>query len=122
MENCAENLTWGFEAIIDCKSGSDAIKDPVAIAGFCKELVKTIDMEAYGDPQIVHFGKDDKSGYTLMQLITTSNIVVHFCDQTGDAYVNVFSCKQFQIIDVRNCLQKWFEFKSNKERFLLRGV
>lgn len=67
------------------------------IYNFTKKLVNDIDMVAYGEPQIIHFGSDDKSGYTLIQLIETSNIAAHFVDQNGNAYLDVFSCKPFDV-------------------------
>ena len=30
-----------------------------------------------------------------MQLIETSAVTGHFCDKSGDAYLDVFSCKDF---------------------------
>ena len=65
-------------------------------------------MKAYGEPQIVHFGEDDKQGYTLVQLIETSNICAHFCDDTGDAYIDVFSCKPYDRDVVRDQIIEFF--------------
>ena len=65
-------------------------------------------MKAYGPPQIVHFGEGGKAGYTLVQLIETSNIMAHFVEETNDAYVDVFSCKEFRKEDVEAVLRKYF--------------
>lgn len=62
---------------------------------FTTTLVKQIDMVPFGSPQIVKFGTGDKAGYTMVQLIETSNICAHFCDETNDMYLDVFSCKDF---------------------------
>ena len=35
------------------------------------------------------------AGYSLVQLIETSAITGHFCDASGDAYLDIFSCKDF---------------------------
>lgn len=48
------------------------------------KLVKDIDMVPYGGPQVVHFGSGNKAGYTLVQLIETSNITAHFVEETND--------------------------------------
>jgi S-adenosylmethionine decarboxylase len=72
-------------------------------------MVKKIDMVAYGKPLIQYFGYDDKAGYTLVQLIETSNITGHFCDNTGDAYLDVFSCKYFDENVARAVVQDWFK-------------
>jgi len=37
------------------------------------------------------------AGYSLVQLIETSAITGHFCDCSGDAYIDIFSCKVYQV-------------------------
>lgn len=34
-------------------------------------------------------------GYSLVELMATSNITGHFCDLTGDAYIDIFSWRSF---------------------------
>ncbi len=65
-------------------------------------------MKAYGLPQVVRFGTDDKMGYTLVQLIETSNIAAHFCEQTNDFYLDVFSCKPFRQDIVESVVRHYF--------------
>ena len=78
------------------------------IYNFNQELVKRIDMKAFGEPQIVRFGEGDKWGYTLVQLIETSNIMAHFVEETNDIYLDVFSCKDFDPKDVEDTVKKFF--------------
>jgi len=65
-------------------------------------------MVAYGKPQIVMFGTGNKKGYTLVQLIETSNICAHFCEETNDMYLDVFSCKTFEPDLVRMVVEESF--------------
>ena len=91
-----ENAYWGYHLIVnagDCNRQS--VTSAEHIANFARKLVERIDMVAYGEPQVVHFGEGNKAGYTLVQLIETSNIVAHLCDESGDMYLDVFSCKTF---------------------------
>ena len=100
---------WGFHLILDCASCTpESIKSAETIKDFAKHLVKTIDMVAYGEPQIVHFGSGNKAGYTLVQLIETSNICCHFVEQTNDMYLDVFSCKPFEPADVQRVVNLYF--------------
>jgi S-adenosylmethionine/arginine decarboxylase-like enzyme len=102
---------WGYHAMFDCANCDIArITDQENIYNFVKELVPAIDMKAYGEPQIVHFAEDDpsKAGYTLVQLIETSNITAHFVDDTGEAFVDVFSCKNFDADTVSQLIKKYF--------------
>jgi len=104
-----ENAYWGYHLIVnagDCNR--QAITNPEHIANFAKNLVKRIDMVAYGEPQIVHFGDGNKAGYTLIQLIETSNICAHFCDDSGDLYLDVFSCKPYDMNIVLQMVDDYF--------------
>ena len=70
---------WGYHAMLDCRACDiESIKSYDNVANFAKSLVKAIDMKAFGEPQIVHFGEGNKAGFTLVQLIETSNICAHF--------------------------------------------
>lgn len=103
---------WGWELIIDMRCGHlNLVTDPIYIADFARSLVKKIDMVAFGEPQVVHFADHcrDKAGWTLIQLMETSNITAHFLDNDGDAYINVFSCKQFDPDVVVKTIQEWFK-------------
>ena len=91
------------------KCNSLAISSPRVIEQFTDDMVRRIDMVAYGRPQIQFFGSGNKSGYTLVQLIETSNITAHFCDETGDAYLDVFSCKWFDSNVAKVVVEQWFK-------------
>ena len=114
-------MAWGYHLSLDCYAGDkELVKSGANIEAFAKVLVKRIQMKAYGDPQVIHFGEDDKQGYTLVQLIETSNICGHFCDDTGNFYLDVFSCKPYDRAVVRALVQEFFEPKRITERFLER--
>lgn len=84
--------------ILDCAACDvEAVRSGEAIREFCGDLVESIEMVAYGEPLVEHFATHvpEAAGYSLVQLIETSAITGHFCDASGDAYVDVFSCKDF---------------------------
>ena len=88
---------FGYHLMLDC-SGCSGIDSRENIYNFTKELVKEIDMVAHGEPIIEYLlSGDPKQGFSLMQLITTSNIVGHFMELSGTAYFDVFSCKAFEV-------------------------
>jgi S-adenosylmethionine/arginine decarboxylase-like enzyme len=88
--------TWGQHLILDAhRCRGLAIRSQPHIIAFSKKLVKAIDMVPYGEPWCERFGDGNKAGYTLVQLIMTSNIVAHFAEETNDMYLDVFSCKEF---------------------------
>jgi len=78
-------------------------------------------MKAYGEPQVIHFGEDDKLGYTLVQLIETSNICAQFSEETGNFYLDVFSCKPYSQEEVLNTVNQFFKPERVETKFIERG-
>jgi S-adenosylmethionine decarboxylase len=101
--------TWGYSLLMNAAGCKRELQTYENIYAFAKELVKEIDMVAYGEPQIVHFGTDDKAGYTLVQLIETSNICAHFVELNEEIYLDVFSCKYFEDDVVFRVFDKYFK-------------
>lgn len=96
VEIQSENA-WGLSTAIDLQNCSlELITDRDYIAKFVHELVDFIDMKCFGEPQIVHFGADDRvAGYSMTQLIETSLISAHFANASSRAYIDIFSCKSY---------------------------
>jgi S-adenosylmethionine/arginine decarboxylase-like enzyme len=112
---------WGKHLALDiARAAPHTIRCPQTIYTFTKDLVKKIDMVAYGEPQIVMFGTGNKKGYTLVQLIETSNICAHFCEETNDIYLDVFSCKDFDPMVVRDVVNEYFKTDHMSLRMLDR--
>jgi len=112
---------WGYHLMMDCADCDPfAIKDYDTVYQFAKELVEKIDMVAYGEPQIVNFGTGDKAGFTLVQLIETSNICAHFVNETNAIYLDVFSCKNFFPETVEALVRKYFKCSITNPMFRVR--
>jgi S-adenosylmethionine/arginine decarboxylase-like enzyme len=77
-------------------------------------------MVAYGPPRIVMFGTGGKKGYTLVQLIETSNITAHFVEEVDAVYLDVFSCKKFKTSDALAVFKKYFKPKTLVKRVFTR--
>jgi S-adenosylmethionine/arginine decarboxylase-like enzyme len=102
-------MSWGYHLMLDCANCNDGIKDRDNIVAFVKELIPAIDMVAHGEP-IVEFllPGDPKEGYSMMQLITTSNITAHFMEPDYTAYFDIFSCKDFDLGIPQELVRKYF--------------
>jgi S-adenosylmethionine/arginine decarboxylase-like enzyme len=112
---------WGYHLIIDASwCIKSQIRNKANIEAFARNLVKKIDMVPYGEPQVQHFGSGNKAGYTLVQLIETSNICAHFVEETNDVYLDVFSCKNFSTTDVEMVLRQHFSPQMVNKMFLTR--
>ena len=89
---------WGKHLVLDCSAcDREAVRSADRIRAFSEDLVSQIGMVAYGEPVLAHFATHlpEAAGYSLVQLIETSAVTGHFCDASGDAYLDVFSCKDF---------------------------
>ena len=112
---------WGYHLMLDCSFCDPYnIRDKDVIYAFTKQLVKDIDMVAYGEPQIVKFGSGNKAGYTLVQLIETSNICAHFVDEDNTMYLDVFSCKQFNADVVEKIVKDYFGAVRIRRNYITR--
>lgn len=113
---------WGYHLMLDCSGCEiDSIASRQNIYDFVKDLVDRIDMTAHGEPIIEHLlPGDPKQGYSLMQLITTSNICGHFMELDGTAYFDIFSCKPFDIEVAKMVVNEYFHPRRMRVNFLTR--
>ena len=103
---------WGQHLVLDFNGcPKELLEDKENILNWSKELVHTIDMVAYGDPVIEHFAthSHEAAGYTLLQMIETSNIAAHFAENIGQVYFDVFSCKAFDVEVALGICKKYFK-------------
>lgn len=113
---------WGKHLVLDC-AGCDynAITNQDTIREFLKELVKRIDMVAHGEPQIEFLLPGTyNEGFSVFQMITTSNITIHFVNMTQEAYFDIFSCKDYDIEIAKQTVRDFFSPVSLKVTVLER--
>jgi S-adenosylmethionine/arginine decarboxylase-like enzyme len=79
-------------------------------------------MKPIGDTHIEYTAAEfpDKAGLTAVQIIVTSTIVAHFIDSTGDLYLDVFSCKQFDVETVNDTVDEFFKPTKTRINYLTR--
>jgi len=116
---------WGYHAMFDCAAcNKESITSKLIVYNFIKELVETIDMVSYGEPTIEHFAthEPDKAGISFCQMIETSNISGHLVDINGDAYIDIFSCKPYDVDAAKGVIEKFFKPTTTKINFLTRNA
>jgi S-adenosylmethionine/arginine decarboxylase-like enzyme len=81
-------------------------------------------MVAVGEPWIERtaIGIPDKEGFSMYQLIVTSNISAHFIDEARHIYLDVFSCKEFDIETVKAVVTTYFNPTKMKVNFVTRNA
>jgi S-adenosylmethionine/arginine decarboxylase-like enzyme len=114
-------LPWGKSVSIDLfDCDLSLISDPESIRKFVQSIVSEIHMVAHGPCLVERFGCDDLEGYSAIQFIETSSITVH-CDEPGRrAFIDIFSCKNFDDQAAVNYSRKYFKAQSVKSTPLNR--
>jgi S-adenosylmethionine decarboxylase len=116
-------MYWGYHLMLDISGCNDAMLSRESIYNFNRDLVNRIDMTAHGEPVIEYLlPGDPKQGYSLMQLITTSNICAHFVEPDRSAYIDIFSCKPFDIQVAQSVVQHHFEPKKLRVNYITRNA
>ena len=102
--------SWGLLTSLDIEEcDPELIRSASAIEKYVMELCDLIEMKRYGDCHVVHFGEDDRvAGYSMFQLIETSCISGHYANATNRAYIDVFSCKEYDPDVVEEFTRNYF--------------
>lgn len=110
MKESEKQTVWGIASSIDIYDcDPDTIRDSQKIKEFVAELCELIEMKRYGETQVVHFGEEERvAGFSMVQLIETSLISAHFANLTNVVYLDVFSCKPYDLEVVEKFSKKFF--------------
>ncbi len=115
---------WGQHLVLDLAGcPRNLLTSADNIRAWVLELVDAIKMKAYGEPILEHFATHsfDAAGYTLLQLIETSNICAHFAENKGQIYIDIFSCARFDNEVAINVCRKYFQPETVESTVLERG-
>ncbi len=87
---------WGKSIAINLhECVHERLIDATLLKQFVAEVIKVVDMEAHGPCYIERFGDGELEGYSAMQFIQTSCITVHLDEVGNRAFIDIFSCKDF---------------------------
>jgi len=95
-----DDQLFGQELTIDLKQcDHETICSKEKIQEYINQLCILIDMKKYGKPFIEHFATHSEiaAGYSFAQMIETSLISGHLSEAMNNAYINIFSCKEFSV-------------------------
>jgi S-adenosylmethionine decarboxylase len=117
----ASRRVFGTELVLNL-AGCDpeVIGNPEALTAWALQLCDRIGMTPFGQPLINHFGEGDLAGWTLLQLITESDIKVHAVDADNSAFANVFSCRPFDTAEATRFTVGYFRAQRHEVTVLER--
>ena len=102
---------------IECfrKPGKDKDNGALILKIFVDYVLSLIDMKPIYEPLVKYYGDHDwNKGYSYLQLINTSNINIHTVSSTKSVYIDIFSCRQFDVEKVRSyCKVFWIPSEMN---------
>jgi S-adenosylmethionine/arginine decarboxylase-like enzyme len=116
--------SYGQELILDLYDcDPKVIRSKKKLQEFVDQLCRLIQMKKYGRTIIPHFGHNHPkaAGYSLVQLIETSSITGHFSELWNSAYINIFSCKPFEVQKTTKFTKDFFRAKRVKKRVVVRN-
>ena len=116
---------WGWHLLLDCRAGNlYSVANKVHIVNFVEDLVVKIDMVPYGPCWIERFATHDpsKAGISFCQMIETSNITGHFVERNGDFYLDIFSCKPYNMGLVVDLVNDYFAPSYIHKKFINRDA
>lgn len=111
IRKAVKDQVWGIASSFDIYNcGPELIRDEHKIREFVAQLCELIEMKRFGETQVVHFGEDERvAGFSMVQLIETSLISAHFANLTNTVYLDVFSCKPYDVQVVEQYAQAFFQ-------------
>ncbi|MDA1169043.1 MAG: S-adenosylmethionine decarboxylase [bacterium] len=114
---------WGKSAhmdLIECEH--ERLISPEILKQFVEELIKEVNMIAHGPCHIERFGSPEENleGYSAMQFIETSTITLHLDEVNNRAYIDLFSCQDFDAPETFEFAKKYFGAQNGKLTVLER--
>lgn len=112
---------WGQTMFIDLDGCEySLLTSRKKLIEFAKKLCKEIKMIPHGKPIVERFGQGKLEGYSLMQFIETSTITVHLDEFGLRAFIDIFTCKRFNVNKAKKLCKSFFKAKSIRYRNFYR--
>jgi len=98
--------------------------DGASIGDLLITLVNRIEMRILAGPLTAEeAGTPERRGWSSLVLLYESHAAIHTYPELGQAFIDVFSCKTFNIEQVKDVLLEYLgDFRTVEEHVLDRGV
>lgn len=104
----------------------DRLNDLRFVYDLLDRLPEKIGMTKIAPPQIISYpgkeGSFDKGGISAFVLIAESHITIHTFVEQGHAFVDIFSCKEFDLEEAERILKEQFEATKVDRHISNRGA
>ncbi len=124
-----QQKTYGYELILDLHGCDTSTFNRKSLDAYFEKLCKAIKMQKceryFWDDVGVQDEEQQMSPHTkgtsAVQFILTSSIVIHTLELLRAAYINIFSCKDFDSEIAERITMEWFGSKECKTHFIERS-
>ena len=101
-----------------------ALEGAAAVKELVVDLVDRIGMRVLAGPLVgEEQGPADKRGWSCVVIVYESHIAIHTYPDLGEAFLDIFSCREFEVSDVKAVLtEKLGDFAICESNFFDRGV
>ena len=114
--------SWGMSLHLDLSECDHGIlMDQEALKKFIVDLCRAVDMVPHGQPITDRFGEGKLLGVSAMMFIETSTITVHNDEIDNRAFVDLFSCQDFDPQLAIEFSQKYYKTDKVKFQVMQRG-
>jgi S-adenosylmethionine/arginine decarboxylase-like enzyme len=128
MKEIKKSSAYGHELIMDLHNCDVSRFNRTSLRKYFITVCKAIDMrrcELYFWDDVGVPAKEKQTlphtkGTSAVQFILTSNITIHTLDLLKAAYINIFSCKQFDRAVAEKITKEWFGAKKCRTIFIER--
>ncbi len=117
--------SYGVESIMDIHKCDTSLFTKENLLEYVKEVTQRSGMTVYGEPFVwdaMKYEEDHLNGISVLQWIMTSSIVIHSMNKTGVIFINIFSCKEFDVDMIANFSKEFFQGQTMDLRTIKRGV
>ncbi len=124
-------MSYGPELILDLFDCDIATFNRKSLRDFGKAICKEIGMtphkfrsEPWDDDGVAPEEcqvEPDKKGYTAIQFLMESSILIHTLELKKLALINIFSCKEFDCAKAASFTKEWFGAQKITTKFHTRG-
>ncbi len=106
---------WGKSVAVNLRDcAHDRLTNPEVLKSFVAEVIVVVGMKAYGPCYVDRFGEGDIEGLSAMQFIETSTITVHLDEVGNRAFIDLFSCQDFDAQRVEEFAKDFFKAQHSK--------
>jgi len=107
-------MVFGVELLVDCNNCCGNITNKEYIQLFIDELILKMGMKKKGETLFEYFEDNEYNrerdivGYSIVQIISLSNITLHINEISKTMYINIFTCGELDESMIIKIIRNYF--------------